>query len=386
MTVFANPKALSRQYIPARLPHREPQLSMLQSIFSDVRASSPYFKVVQLIGPKGTGKTTSTHLLWRYLCSALQSGLVHVYLNLRALSDPSPWVVYSQLIAKVGSRPSRNLSAGELFEKFVSLLQKDANRIYVITIDEADQLTGYRSIRGGQVIYNLTRLPEFGVENVSGVIFVSREEDWASHLAPEERSSLGALVVRYPAYTRDQLVDILLYRSGEAFVPGALPEAVIEYLAEVTEAVFESDLRRALDVLLLAGQIADSEKAEKVSIEHLNKAIAQNLRERYLFSHSIDQLGMAEKIVLLAVLLTSRQLNQSFVTMRDVYRQVALICENYGIKNLSQREQEEALQRLADEGYIQFRGPLKIYVTAFPSTMDPSMLAERLLGARRQRA
>ncbi|QOJ79506.1 AAA family ATPase [Infirmifilum lucidum] len=359
---------------------------MLQSIFSDVRAGLPYFKVVQLIGPKGTGKTTSTHLLLRYLSSASPGSVAHVYLNLRALSEPSPWVIYSQLITRVGGRPSRNLSAGELFEKFVSLLQRDANRTYVVTVDEAEQLTGYRSIHGGQIVYNLTRLPEFGVENVSGVIFISREEDWASHLAPEERSSLGALIVRYPAYTRDQLVDILLFRSGEAFVPGALSGAIIEYLAEVTEAVFESDLRRALDVLLLAGQIADSEKAGKVSIEHLNKAIAQSLRERYLFSHSVDQLGTAEKVVLLAVLLASRQLNQSFVAMRDVYKQVALVCENYGMKSLSQREQEEALQRLADEGYIQFRGPLKIYVTAFPSTMDPSMLAERLLGARRQRA
>jgi len=381
MPIFVNPRALSRQHIPARMPHREAQLSMLHSFFRDIQSESPYFKVVQLVGPKGTGKTTSTHLLLRLLGS-LSPRLTHVYLNLRALSDPSPWLVYSQLLSRVGGKVSRSLSAGEVFEKFVSHLQRYADRIYVITIDEADQLTGYRSLHGGRIVYNLARLPEFGVENVSGVIFISREEGWAYHLAPEEQSSLGALAVKYPAYTRDQLVDIILFRAGEACAPGALPEAVAEYLAEVTEALFESDVRRALDLLLLAGQIAESEGAEAISLEHVNKAVAQSMREKFLFSQSIEQLGTAEKIVLLALLFASRQLNQNFVTLRDIQKHVALICENLGIKPLSQREQDEALQRLSDEGYVQFRGPLKIYPTVFPAYSDPSLLAGRLLGRR----
>lgn len=365
MAVLRNPGALSRQYIPDKLPHRESQLNMLQTLLSDLRGDSPFFKVIQLIGPKGTGKTTSSHLLWLSL-SQSNPNVRHVYLNLRALADPSPWVVYSQLLSRVGGKPSRSLSAGELFDKFIATLRKEEKKIYILTIDEADQLTSYRSLQGGQIIYNLTRLPEFGAENVGSVIFISRDDGWASHLAPEEQSSLGSIVIKYPTYTREQLIDIILYRATEAFDAGAFPGAVAEYLAEVTETIFDSDVRKALDILLVAGRIAEAEKAERISFEHVNKAIEQNLREKYLLSGNIEHLGRAERIVLSAVLLASRQLNQSFVTVRDIYRYVAFISENYKLRPLTSREQDEALQRLSDEGYIQFKGPLKVYATILP--------------------
>lgn len=384
MPLLVNPRVLSRAHIPSKLPHREPQLSTLQSLFRDAAEGQPVFKVVQLVGPKGTGKTTSAHLLQRHLNSRNPS-VAHVYLNLRALNDPSPWVVYAQLVARAGGRPSRSLSAGELFEKFVELLGREKGRAYVLTVDEAEQLTGYRSLHGGRIVYNLTRLPEFGVENVSGVLFISREEGWAQYLAPEEQSSLGAIVVKYPSYTRGQLFDILAYRASEAFTPEAVPESVVEYLAEVVEALFDSDVRKALDILLLSGQIAETEGAEKLSIEHVNRAVEQSLRERYLFSQSVDQLGTAERVVLLAVLLAAREAGQSFVTQRDIQRYVAFVCESYKLRQPTAREQEEALQRLSDEGFIQFRGPLRVYVTTLlpPSARENfSSVVERLLPAR----
>ncbi|MEZ0345752.1 MAG: AAA family ATPase [Infirmifilum sp.] len=382
MSVLREPSVLSRQYIPSRLPHRETQLGMLQTLLSDVQKDSPFFKVIQLIGPKGTGKTTSSHLLWKSL-SKSNPRLIHVYLNLRALADPSPWVIYSQLLTRIGGKSSRNLSAGEIFERIIFLLQKEKGKIYIFTIDEADQLTGYRSLHGGQIVYNLTRLSELGVQNVSSVIFISREESWYQRLAPEEQSSLGSIVIKYPTYTRDQLVDIILYRASEAFSPGAFPGAVAEYLAELTENIFDSDVRKALDILLVAGQIAESEHAEKLSFDHINRAIEQTLREKYLLSHTLEQLSMAERIVLSAALLASRQISQNVVTLRDIQKYVVLICENYKLRQPSMREQDEALQKLSDEGYLQFKGPLKVYLTTFPppaAREDFSFLIEKLLG------
>ncbi|AKG38811.1 hypothetical protein MA03_05365 [Infirmifilum uzonense] len=382
MAILRNPSVLSRQHIPSRLPHRESQLDMLQTLLRDAVEGPPFFKVIQLIGPKGTGKTTSSHLLLKSLRE--ENPLIqHVYVNLRALADISPWVFYSQLLTKMGGKASRSLSAGELFDKFVSSLRKEKGKTFILTIDEADQLSGYRSLRGGQIVYNLTRLSELGVENVSGVIFISRDESWSQRLAPEEQSSLGNMIVNYPAYTRDQLVDIILYRASEAFVIGTFPEAVAEYLAEVTVTLFDSDLRKALDILLIAAQIAETSKDEKLSYNHINRAIEQGLREKYLFSINPETLGTAERVVLSAILLASRQLNQSFITLRDIQRYIELICENYRLRKLTPRETDEALQRLTDEGYIQFKGPLRVYITMLPPPARQEGLpdlVEKLLG------
>ncbi|ABL78272.1 ORC complex protein Cdc6/Orc1 [Thermofilum pendens Hrk 5] len=363
--ILANPSALSSRYVPRRLPHREPQIERLASLFPEL-PKAPFFRVVQLIGPTGTGKT-STSLFFARSVEQQSENVSTIYVNLKSLrsrdADGFPWIVYTSILSQLGAKPSRSLSAAEVFMKVVGELSRRQKKLHLVIVDEADELTGPRSLQGGQIVYNLTRLPELGVSNVAGVIFIARNDDWARGLAPEEKSSLGALVVRFPPYTLSQLVDILLYRASEALAsPEALPEPVAEYIAEITVDMFERDVRKALDVLLYSALIADKEGSDKITRLHVTRALAEIMGRSYLDDDAAKMLGRTERIVLAAALRAAGSSDTIYVSEQRVLEEAQAICERLGIPPLGRREIATALQRLHDLGYIKVSGPLKIFV------------------------
>lgn len=376
MNLLVNPQALSSRYVPQRLPHRDEQLSRLLSLIREPLAGRAFLQVIQLVGPVGTGKTSSGFLVMQKLGEEVPA-LNHLYVNLRALSEPSPWLIYSFISSQLGARLSRSISAGEAFLKLVKLLEKDESKRYVITVDEADELTGVRSLKGGRVVYNLTRLPELGARSVAAVVFIARRAEWYAGLAEEEKSTLGSIVIRYPPYTFEQLVDIIAYRASGAFRNGALEEGVVEHVARATLDLFGGDVRAALDLLLYAGFIADSEKASHVGLKHVEKALAQVTGSSYLSEETSRGLSKAEKIVLAAALQGVEQLGQLSIPLALIEENAEALAKQLGEK-ISREERDEALQKLHDAGLLRFSGPLRVYVAAV-GPLDPREAVPRLL-------
>jgi cell division control protein 6 len=374
--ILANPQALSSKYIPRKLPHRDPQLKQLSMFFSDLSRGFAFFKSVQLIGSVGTGKTSTSLLFVRGLESSF-GNVKAIYVNLKMLGDPSPWTVYTAILRQVSGRASRSLSAGEVFEKIVGEFARRRPVSYLFIVDEADELTSSKSLRGGRVVYNLTRLPEFGIDNVLGVIFIARNEEWSYGLAPEERSSLGGLVVRFPPYTLPQLVDILLYRASEAFSdPSSLPDTVAEHIAKITIDLFEGDVRKALDILLYASLIADNEHSEKVTFTHVSKALAQMLDKSCLDEEVVKSLRQLEKLVLAATLEALRHKDSPYTSEREIVESVQILCERLGVREPRKEEIESALQRLHDLGILKMSGPLRVYAHVVPVFSDVKSLIQ----------
>lgn len=376
MKLLVNPQALSSKHVPRRLPHRDEQVSQLYEFLREPLEGGSFFQVVQLIGPVGTGKTSSDALVAKKLSEEV-SDLTHLYVNLRALSEPSPWLVYSFIASQIGARLSRSISAGEAFLKLVKLLEKDDTRRYVITIDEADELTGVRTLKGGRVVYNLTRLPELGARNVAAVVFIARRSEWSMGLAEEERSTLGSVAIRYPPYTFEQLVDIITYRASEAFSAGAFREEVAEQIARIALDLFGGDVRAALDLALYAGFIAEAEGASRLELKHVEKALAHVTGASYLSDEITGSLSTAEKVVLAAALLGVEQLGQLSVPLSLIEENATSIARQLG-ERLSREERDEALQKLHDEGLLRFSGPLRVYVAAV-GPLDPREAVPRLL-------
>ncbi|MEM0223337.1 MAG: hypothetical protein QXJ99_02930 [Thermofilum sp.] len=376
MSLLINPQALSSRYVPSRLPHRDEQLSRLYSLIREPLVGKTFLQVIQLIGPVGTGKTSSDFLVVQRLREEAPS-LSHLYVNLRSLSEPSPWLIFSFISSQVGARLSRSISAGEAFLKLVKLLEKDDSKRYVITVDEADELTGVKSLKGGRVVYNLTRLPELGAKNVAAVVFIARRAEWCLGLAEEEKSTLGSVVIRYPPYTLEQLVDIITYRASEAFRGGALEEGVAEHVARATLDLFGGDVRAALDLLLYAGFIAESEGARRVGLKHVEKALAQVTGSGYISEETIRGLTRAERMVLAAALLSVEQLGQLSIPLALIEENFEALSRQLG-ERIPREERDEALQKLHDAGLLRFNGPLRVYVAAV-GPLDPRESVPRLL-------
>jgi len=373
LKLLVKPESLSSRYVPPRLPHRDEQVDRLYSL---VRSSlEGAAQVVQLIGPVGTGKTSSDALVMRRLVEEAQ--VTHLYVNLKLLSEPSPWLVFSHLASQLGARISRSISAGEAFLKLAKLIERESPRRVVITVDEADELVGTRSLKGGRVVYSLTRLQELGVRNVAAVIFIARREEWSVGLSAEERSTLGRLVVRYPPYTYEQIVDIVLYRVADAFRSGAFLEEAAELIARVTLDLFEGDIRAALDLALYAGLIAENEGADRVSQKHVEKAVAQLSGRNLVSEELVDTLSRKERLVLAAAILSALQLGQLYVPLSLLKESVDALARHANEK-ITEEERDAALQKLHDAGLLKVSGPLRVYVAAAGFT-EPGEYARRVL-------
>lgn len=376
MNLLVNPQALSSRHIPRQLPHRDEQISQLYTLIRKPLEGDPFLQVVQLVGPVGTGKTSSDALVMKKLGEEIPN-LVHLYVNLRALSEPSPWLVYSFIASQLGARLSRSISTGEVFLKLVKLLERDSSKRYVITVDEADELTGVRSLKGGRVVYNFTRLPELGARNVAAVVFIARRTEWPLGLADEEKSTLGSITIRYPLYTFEQLVDIITYRASEAFRSGAFEEEIATHIARVTIDLFNGDVRAALDLLLYAGLIADAERASRIELKHIEKSLAQLTGSSYVSEEILSSLSGAERVVLAAALLGVKQLGQLNVPLPLIEENADTLSRQLGERILRDRSYE-ALQKLHDAGLLRFNGPMRVYVAAI-GPLDPREAVPKLL-------
>ncbi len=374
MTVFRSRAKLSSKYVPERLPHRDAQLRQLREFFSDIYEGAPFFKVVQLIGSMGAGKTSTALVFSRRLKLEVR-GAEPLYINLRMLNEPSPFLVYAALITELGGRPSRSLSAGELLLRFAGLVRR-SGRMYLIVIDEADELVGSRSLKGGNVVYSLSRLPELGVSNVGGVVFISRREDWAASLSSEERSSMGSLVVRFPRYSRAQIKDILWYRVSEAFREGVVGEEIVDYVADVTVNYLEADLRKALDLLLYAGMVADLEGSGRVTLDHVVKALRSVLDAAFVSPEVISALNIHEKIALYAAILALERGETGYAELPRIREYAEMIYESFSIPRAAIRPVEVSLQKLYDLGIVSMKGPLKLYI---PVELDVNQLRREIL-------
>ena len=342
---------LSSRYVPPRLPYRDQQLALLKSFLGDlVRGEAASPRVALLIGPTGTGKTSSVLLLHKALAG---EGWVHAFahINMRIAGD-TPFQLFAALYESVARVPaSRSVSAYELLKETVTVLKREGlPALFVFDEVEFHARTALRS-----AIYALARLHELQAAQVA-MLFIARNLDWLKLLDPAERSSLGNVVIRYPPYTRDQLLGILEYRAQEAFRAGAVGENVLSWLADYTYTYMQSDVRRALDTLLLAALIAEQEGASRVEIRHVVAALKQS--EVFVAPAEVEQLTLYEKLTLYAVLRASEA--RPYARLSEVWEELLSLVEQLGLEPPAPEDFEDLVQRLVDLGALLAEGPARI--------------------------
>ena len=274
--IFLDKRKLSTRYIPPILPHRDKQLQELDNFFrgSLVEPSKDFLTTLQIIGPAGSGKTsTVTHFGADFEKDARKLGvnLQHVYVNLK-LQGGSRVLLYRYILNSVAPKLySPGYGAEEMLRILLEQLAEE-KKYLLISLDEIDYI---KSAKDTGVVYDLTRLNEINPKkpcNVLGVIFIARSKEFHDKLDLAELSTLGRLVMEFPSYRSKEIVDILTERVREAFVPGAVPDDVLEYIADVTvPQPVGGDLRYALDLLLYAGNLAEAQGSGRLLREHVRR-------------------------------------------------------------------------------------------------------------------
>ena len=359
--IFKDRKKLSPRYLPKEISHREKQIDLLVRTFLDIKDDSDKFPltVIQIIGPAGIGKTSTVMKFSDILENELKKSKINikiVYINLK-LQGGNKYAIYKYLLSCIAPElPAQGLSAEEMLRQMLDYLI--INNIYsIIILDEIDYLIKISKEIG--IIYDLTRLNEFDPSkkcNVKGVIFIARSTEFYEKLDEAELSSMGRAYIEFPNYTIDQVIDILIRRSKDAFQDNVIGTDILDWIAKtVVSPIVNGDIRYALDLLSYAGNLAESEGTEKILLDHvkkINKQIYNGITD-----DDIKELSKLQIIVLLGIIKGLKIKNKDYVELKEVRMQSLEIAEKYKLKKL---DVEDILDDLATRKIIKIISLKKI--------------------------
>jgi cell division control protein 6 len=355
-TIFLDRSKLSPRYVPAELPHREKEIERIYHTFRDSFNSPERFPltIMQIVGPAGIGKTSTVLATMRLLDDQFEKNRLKMkvaYVNLK-LQGGNKYAIYRFILEKIAPElPAQGLSAEEMLRFLLRYLIE--NKIFAfIVLDEIDYLIKITKDSG--IIYDLTRLNEFDPESpchVKGVVFVARSTEFYSKLDQAELSSLGRVPVRFPMYSLKQVGDILSKRCSEAFQPRIVGSDLIDKVSEITvSSDVKGDIRYSLELLLYAGNLAESNNAGAVSLEHILKVHSQI--HPSLTLDQIRELSKNQLVTLLAVTIAMRVSDKNYVDIREIRSHAIAICEDLKIRKL---EVEDYLDDLRSKNIIEIR-------------------------------
>ncbi|HEX7140939.1 MAG TPA: AAA family ATPase [Nitrososphaeraceae archaeon] len=363
--IFKDRKKLSPRYIPKEIPHREKQIDLLIRTFLDIKEDPDKFPltILQIIGPAGIGKTSTVIKFSNILENELRKSKINikiVYINLK-LQGGNKYAIYKYLLSCIAPElPAQGLSAEEMLRQMLDYLI--INNVYsIVILDEIDYLIKIAKEIG--IIYDLTRLNEFDPSkkcNVKGVIFIARSTEFYEKLDEAELSSMGRTYIEFPNYTIEQISDILIRRSRDAFQENVIGTDIIDWIAKiVVSPVVNGDIRYALDLLSYAGNLAESEGTERVLIDHvkkINKQIYNGITD-----DDIKELSNIQIIVLLGIIKGLKIRNRDYVDLKEIRMQSSEISEKYKIRKL---DVEDILDDLATRKIIKILSLKKISLTS----------------------
>ncbi|MDQ5842711.1 MAG: AAA family ATPase [Thermoproteota archaeon] len=336
--IFKNKSKLSPRYLPDELPHRQAQIQQIVHIFSDAPKDPDRFPLVvlQIIGPAGIGKTSTvlrSSKLIEDLFATNRLTLKSVYVNMK-LHGGNKFAIYRLLLERIAPElPAQGLSAEEMLRYLLQYLRQ--NRQYaLIIVDEIDYLI--KSSKDTGIIYDLTRLNEYELDkpcNVKGVIFIARSMEFYNKLDAAELSTLGRVPMEFHPYTMQQVSDILESRAAEAFNPMAIGSDIIDKVASITtSSEVNGDVRYALDLLLYAGNLAESDGSGRIKLDHVRKVHGQI--HPSITTEEIEQLSKNHLVSLMALARALRSKKKPYVGLKEVRLYSSELADQLGIKKV----------------------------------------------------
>ncbi len=291
-TVFRDRNCITPHYTPDKLPFREPQIQRMTEILSNLlngkRADNLF-----IYGKVGSGKTATARYVLKHLLEfAVQRNnqVIGTYVNCRNHNSK-----YRALL-KIGKDfyPEQNFmgySAAFVYEKLLDYARE--GRHVVLVLDEIDKVKDV-----DELMYSLSRGNDELAKGSLCIIGISNNVMFKDELDPRTKSSLCQQEMVFPAYNAEELRAILMERSTLAFKDHAVDEGAIS-LSAAFAASESGDARKAVMLLMRAGEIADKKGESHVTEEDVRKA--RKLVDDEIVLNHVLTLPEQEKLVLYAI-------------------------------------------------------------------------------------
>ncbi|KHO46140.1 MAG: archaeal cell division control protein 6 [archaeon GW2011_AR3] len=350
-SLFANKKAIQTTYMPESISHRDSQIQQLANILApSLKLETP--SNVFVYGKTGTGKTLCVKYVSEQISQVAKKQEIPVkilYINckMKKIAD-TEYRLIAQLAREFGKAiPATGLPTDEVYKAFFNAIDGQRQSV-IIVLDEIDQLI---KKSGDEILYNLTRAnSEFNNSHIS-IVGISNDLLFADNLDPRIKSSLSEEEVTFAPYNAVQLQQILKQRGKEAFKENVLGEGTIEKCSAFA-AWEHGDARRALDLLRVAGEVAEREGSQTVEITHVDQAEEKLEKERVL-EITATQPRQTQTLLYSIVALSPKE-NQTIFT-GEVYEIYKKLCFKTNIRPLTIRRISDIIAELDMQGIISTR-------------------------------
>ena len=345
-SLFFDKRTLQSSFIPETIPHREEQIKQIANILAPTLKGDKTSNIF-IYGKTGTGKTLTTKHVTQKITEITEKQkiplkIIYVNCKLKRSAD-TEYRLIAQLATELGkSIPPTGLPTEEVYRIFLKTLEKRQQN-YIVVLDEIDQLVHKT---GDNVLYNLTRINE-NIDSQISLIGISNDIMFVDNLDPRVRSSLSEEEIVFPPYNALQLQSILRQRAELAFHQDVLCQGVIEKCAAYA-ARDHGDARRALELLRVAGEVADRHNFKKIMIEHIDEAEERIDRDRL-----IDIVATQPKqyqLVLFSILSIQKGNNNIFTG--EVYEVYKSLCNKTNTSILTQRRVSDIISEFDMLGIV----------------------------------
>jgi cell division control protein 6 len=351
-SLFKNKQVLQSNYSPEDIPHRDEQIQSVASILAPTLLGERTSNLF-IYGKTGSGKTLSVqHVANELSKRSVESKILRIeYLNckLKKVAD-TEYRILAELIKKLGgSVPATGLPTDQVYLKFLDILENSEEKLFILILDEIDQAVKKIS---DEFLYNLTRLNSELNNTQIIVVGISNDLRFLDMIDQRVRSSLSEEEIVFPPYNAVQLQDILRKRSNEAFKQNVVNEGVIAKCAAYA-AREHGDARRALDLLRVAGELAERSSNNKINVGHIDQANEKIEKDKIL---DVVETGTKQfQMILYSIIeLVEKDKNNSVFT-GDIFDFYETICKKVNIDILTQRRVSDLIAELDMFGLINAR-------------------------------
>ena len=348
-SLILNREILHFTYIPEVILHRDSeQEKVTQSLIPILKKSRPSNLLVY--GKPGTGKT----LVVRKVLSKIQNRVEKTQFPIKLVytNSKDETTLYGLLVSfgrQLGLEeqdlPATGLAISEVFKRLLKTINQGKLNI-VFVIDEIDYLAYLVSKTGKDILYQLTRANGRLTEGSLTLVGISNDLTFKERLDPRVISSLGEEEIVFTSYSVEQIRKILENRIQKAFIKNAVEEPALNLCAAMAGRE-HGDARRALDLMRVAGELAEREQSETVNENHIRGA-SQKIEENKEVA-ALQSYPLHEKLLIIAVMKTSG------LSTGEIYTTYKNLCKVVGQKELTTRRVTQMLSEVELSGIISGR-------------------------------